>query len=546
MKERKLLKQRFLSWRTRTDLDDLQILTIPVVFHFIDNDAQPSLSELGELLTEMNQGFANEGAYATDYGIDAKIRFCLAKRTPDGGASDGVNLLTSRYQDVDAALEVPEFVRHVHWDQDHYVNVWVANSIREEIAYYSGKFWWQRFGLGGFATNQGVVVEAGALNAGTLIHELGHYFGLLHPFEGFRSAPCKNDDCLLDGDMVCDTPPDRSIIRSCGVNSCDTDTLSNFSNLTFFKDTLDMGTNFMDYSECSIEFSHDQIDRMRFTIETSYPNLPIEYNTLNQCERPCEIEAVGMKVDRDLVIEGLPVTFTATGANYGRYEWYVYLDGRSWVVAPDSTHLIETTSTFTYTFDTRGWYAVYLKAWNDNDPACYSSFTRNIMVTCGVDARFSPEIREIASKQPDSLFTDSTTFVNYSVGADNYQWTVNFTDRSGAAPFPEFTSIDVNLTYPFAEPGLYETQLIATDGTCTDLSRTYSHFIKDPTMDGSPKITQVSCVNEDSIRVAVTLFNYGFDTINAGTPLSFYNGNRRGTRNPHCWKDRIGRPHCMG
>lgn len=44
----------------------------------------------------------------------------------------------------------------------------------------------------------------------SLIHEMGHYFGLLHTFEqniGER-ALVNEDDCLYKGDKICDTPAD--------------------------------------------------------------------------------------------------------------------------------------------------------------------------------------------------------------------------------------------------------------------------------------------------------------------------------------------------
>ena len=49
---------------------------------------------------------------------------------------------------------------------------------------------------------------------------MGHYFGLYHTFEG----GCGNADCLIDGDRVCDTPPEQSSAAiPCGqtVNTCD-------------------------------------------------------------------------------------------------------------------------------------------------------------------------------------------------------------------------------------------------------------------------------------------------------------------------------------
>ena len=79
----------------------------------------------------------------------------------------------------------------------------------------------------------GLVVEArafGASQAGstTAIHEFGHYFGLYHTFQG----GCTNDNCLTDGDHVCDTPPDQSTAAvACGgsANSCTTDAQSGFT-----------------------------------------------------------------------------------------------------------------------------------------------------------------------------------------------------------------------------------------------------------------------------------------------------------------------------
>lgn len=527
--ERNSQKEDFLKWRAQLVGNTSQEeVTIPVVFHIMDNDAATSVSHLESLLAKVNQGFANEGIYATDYGKDAGIRFCLAKTTPDGGASDGINLLTSRYEDFDMDLETWEFIQHVYWDQSQYLNVWVANSIRsenQEATFYTGRGWWSRFEVGAFATAHGVVLQG--LDAGTLIHEIGHYFGLLHTFDGFRTNPCKNDDCLVDGDMICDTPPDKSIVNSCEDNSCNTDVLSNFSNQTFFLDTLDMGSNFMDYGGCPTEFSHDQIDRMHFIIDTYYPDLPAENNPISRCERPCHIEAIAIQTDRNLIATNQQVTFNSTGATYDHYEWYIYGNTDQWTSAPSTTQPVALTNSLNYTFDTKGWYAVYVKAWNSEDINCFTSFTRNLMVTCGVDARFSPDKRRMASKQPDSLFMDSVTYTNYSAGADSYEWTVKFTARNGSSSLPDFTSNAQHLTYQLLEPGEYEIQLSASDGFCTDLSNVFYQSVLDPTMDGAPEVNSVSCVNDDSIKVIMTLYNYGFDTIKAGTPISFYNGDPR-------------------
>ena len=53
---------------------------------------------------------------------------------------------------------------------------------------------------------------------------MGHYSDLAHTFQG----SCPNNDCLMEGDKVCDTPPRDYSLGVSGTyysdgNSCDTD-----------------------------------------------------------------------------------------------------------------------------------------------------------------------------------------------------------------------------------------------------------------------------------------------------------------------------------
>ncbi len=499
------MNAQILAYSRRAD--DTNIITLPVVFHIVDDN--PDLfsdAQVAGAIADLNDAFSKSGSYAASVGADTKIRFCLSKKDPDGGITTGITRTVSFFSnDLNPTIEDTKLKNLVQWDPSRYINIWYIKSMHMEIFARFQCGAWLRMYAGGYATlppgggpTDGIVITA---VGDMLAHEMGHYLGLYHTFEGMD---CRNFNCMTDGDKVCDTPPDASVKNSASCsspeNSCSTDTLSGFT-----IDVPDRIANFMDYGNggCHNEFTQGQTDRMRAAIATQRSGL-----LQDECTPPCT-DAILASFTRDnpYPLTGANINFTNTSTGATNYQWIV-----------DGT-VVSTAADYATSFAAPGKYKVTLKA--DNGGSCFSTFTHYIIVTCGVTARFYTDKRNIASIAP--LYLDSIRFTNTSINAASYQWLMS----NDKGMTEQVISTAQNLTYVFAVPANYTVRLIAANGSCIDTSGIFTIPVTDPTPDGTLYINSVECYQQTKVRVSYYICNSGYGRIPKKIPVTFYNADPR-------------------
>ena len=491
---------------------------LPVVVHII-HTSPSAVTDLQVInaIKDLNDAFSKRGNYSASTGADTKIRFALAQRDPDDGNTNGITRTTSYYfNNMNMDLEDARLKKLLLWDPSRYINVWLVNNIIGEISasFFCGT--WTRTGPGGYATmppgggaTDGIVVSGFGV---VLAHEMGHYLGLYHTFEG----GCTNNNCLTDGDKVCDTPPDGTTAGAVNcntpTNSCNTDTLSSYSNGFFPRDTTDFIRNFMDYGNtaCSNMFTQGQSERMQNAILTQRLAL-----LGNQLVKPCG-ENIIASFTRDISDPkaGDQVNFASTTSGTTNYEWVV--DGK----------VVATTQNFSYTFPTAQQYKVTLKAFNV--AGCYASYTDYLQVNCGVTARFFQNKKLIGSKT--GVYNDTILYTNLSQGATNYQWIMsNDQGMSRQIVTSNAAGGSVNdLNFIFPTPANYSVKLIASNGSCVDSTNGLFFTVLDPTPDAFISIFGVTCYQQTKVRLNFYLCNSSWGaSLIPGIPVSFYDADPR-------------------
>lgn len=260
-----------LSSLKRNSKHNPNLKTIPVVVHVIHNGANENISD-SQILSQirvLNEDFRKRvGTNGDGDGVDTDIEFCLAQKAPNGRCTNGiirVNSSLSNHQ----TYQRSDLKKLSFWDNSRYLNIYVVRDINNG----SGTLGYSSF-PGGPADEDGIVVRhnyfgtIGTANGGigrTTTHEIGHWLGLYHTFNG----GCGTDTCA-DGDFVCDTPPVANPNYGCptNANSCTNDSQP------------DQVRNYMDYSNgtCQNMFTDGQKNRMIATLSGIRKDISAQWN----------------------------------------------------------------------------------------------------------------------------------------------------------------------------------------------------------------------------------------------------------------------------
>jgi hypothetical protein len=231
------------SWRSAA------VVTIPVVVHVmhlpgtpvgVDENVsaatiQAGIQHLTEAYRKQTSSYNGVGHNANISGVDVELEFCLAKQDPNGNPTSGINRVATILSNLDRGSTTSDAALKSlsYWNSTQYLNIWLVKSICTGsgatlscgiagYAYYAGAHGRPFDGV----VNRASLFGSSRDNSKVHVHEVGHYFDLAHTFGDANTLNCTNGNCLLDGDRVCDTPPDQtdaSVACGSAQNSCSSD-----------------------------------------------------------------------------------------------------------------------------------------------------------------------------------------------------------------------------------------------------------------------------------------------------------------------------------
>jgi hypothetical protein len=252
----------YTSTNPAEQYEPIDVWEIPVVFHVIqrtNGEGFVAQSLIESQIEVLNEDFRALQGTPGAPGLDTRIQFRLAKLDPNGMPTTGVTYSMNNMWFNDSGA----YWNSLGWDTTRYMNVY-TNSAGGDLGYVPDI---PQGGVAGTPQDRVVLYwEVVGRNAPygppydqgrALTHEIGHYLGLCHTFEG-GCAPA--GQCYTNGDLICDTNPESNPNFDCnaGSSSCG---------------STDAVHNYMNYSDdtCLWEYTLEQARRMRCTLQFYRP-----------------------------------------------------------------------------------------------------------------------------------------------------------------------------------------------------------------------------------------------------------------------------------
>lgn len=271
-----------------------QVYEIPIVVHVlskgdaigtVDNPDDQQIIDWINYTNDVFSGKGNNMLDDTNGGAVIPVKFVLAKVNPKGEITNGINRIDMSsnaqfvQQGLNGSANYPGYhdlnvIKNYGWETTKYYNIYVAHRVASGNVIANGYANYPSANLG----NDRSVMMASVSKVGqqTLAHEFGHGLGLRHTHEGYTAgegvlrrnangayerdsngdyiidisklAICSpNNNCSLEGDLVCDTEPIISLYdTSVNLYRCLSDKINQCTDTNFQGGEQ----NIMSYTHC--------------------------------------------------------------------------------------------------------------------------------------------------------------------------------------------------------------------------------------------------------------------------------------------------------
>ncbi|KFF22867.1 GEVED domain-containing protein [Chryseobacterium sp. JM1] len=251
------------------------VYEIPVVVHVVsdgsaigtvNNKSDADITAWVNYTNGVFSGSSTSGMAGTSAVLP--VKFVFAKVNPSCAPTNGINRINASHlpkyvsggvndDNTTNAVAATEITALGMWDTSKYYNIYVVKKLTSNAGALNGYAYYP----GGSRDYSFMATSASAVNKQTLAHEFGHALGLRHTHEGYTESTgaCPtNTDCTLQGDLVCDTEPMKSLYHSSVPSSCQTGQINPCTSATYAGGER----NVMAYTYCFRDlFTSGQADR---------------------------------------------------------------------------------------------------------------------------------------------------------------------------------------------------------------------------------------------------------------------------------------------